>query len=83
MTLQDLLIIVTGAGEVPLLGFDVQPSLGFRHEQDLLLEESHTKGLPRFNTCSNKLSVPILPSYKLFKNRMLECIKHMQCFTNT
>ena len=43
VTLQDLLIIVTGAGEVPLLGFDVPPSLEFRHEQELFARKKPHK----------------------------------------
>ena len=52
VTLEKVLIFVSGLSKVPVLGFPVQPTLNFSHCPD--------KPLPQANTCVISLTLPTM-----------------------
>uniref|UniRef100_A0A3P8VID6 HECT domain-containing protein n=1 Tax=Cynoglossus semilaevis TaxID=244447 RepID=A0A3P8VID6_CYNSE len=60
VSLQDILVFMSGCDSVPALGFSPKPSLEFI---------SHSR-FPQANTCENILRIPIHSLYKDFKSDM-------------
>lgn len=68
--LAKLVCFATGSETIPVLGFIPQPTIGFRHVEELADPNDVTKEFPKANTCGNVLMLPILANYNLFKERM-------------
>ena len=65
--LEELLIFFTGAKSIPRLGYEVNPTLQFRHRCDVPLADP-TAELPLANTCGFVLTIPVLDNFIAFKN---------------
>ena len=71
-----ILVFATGLDQVPPLGLDPEGSLHFIHDDSLFY-----KGLPRANTCSNMIYIPIVCDYNEFKNNMLSALEMVTTFS--
>jgi len=71
--LGQLLLFITGLEMIPPLGFDPQPTIKFKHCEDLDANDPK-KDYPSVNTCSNSITLPVLSSYDYFKKKMVEAI---------
>ena len=72
--LEDLMAFATGMQRPPPLGFDEHPVTTFRHPEWLSDENHATREFPVANTCALELSLPILPNYSMFSQRMKAAI---------
>ena len=79
--LQSLLIFVTGLDVIPPLGFSAMPTMTFRHP-DAKEPNDPRSELPTANTCSNALSIPVVPTYDQFYANMLAAITYATTFTD-
>lgn len=59
MTLEDILLFVTGSCYIPSIGFDPEPTIKFLHIR-----------YPIGNRPLNCLELPITETYQQFKNKM-------------
>ncbi|XP_041823681.1 G2/M phase-specific E3 ubiquitin-protein ligase [Melanotaenia boesemani] len=66
VTLEQVLVFVSGADRIPVLGFTPRPTLSFLHE--------HGKIFPEANTCIVNLKLPIHQNYENFCKYMSEGI---------
>jgi len=80
LCLSDILVFATGASGIPVLGFSPQPTLMFIHKEDLPEDELYMAGLPRANTCSMSLSLPIVDDYDDLKTMLLEALPVLNIF---
>jgi hypothetical protein len=64
--LADLLSFLTGLDVIPILGFESEPKITFRHNVE---SEDPTREFPIANTCSLELKLPILENYDKFAER--------------
>lgn len=64
MTLEDILLFVTGSSSIPPVGFDPEPTIKFVHIS-----------YPVGNRLLNCLELPITKTYENFKNKMEFAIK--------
>jgi len=73
--LAKLLTFITGASEIPALGFEPRAALTFKHKSDLQ-PDNPTWEFPTANTCINMISIPCgLQTYSTFKARMQSAIE--------
>lgn len=77
--LESLLCFVTGMKSVPPLGFVPEPSISFRHEEDLT--DDCTKDFPFANTCANELRLPVMFDYELFSRNMISALTAVTTFS--
>ena len=68
--LEDVLVFVTGAKEIPVMGFSRNLEILFRHECHI----EYVKEYPVASTCALTLSLPLSDKYDTFKLRMTEAI---------
>ena len=67
--LEDVLVFMTGADRIPILGFELPPKLSF-------LEYLPSKLLPTASTCSVELRLPTIHTdYSVFKEHMVMALK--------
>jgi hypothetical protein len=78
LSLASLLVFVTGADEVPALGFKPDPCIAFLHQGDVPV---HLLGLPQVSTCSLQLQLPVVADFETFKVNMLSAIAMVSTFT--
>ena len=78
--LRDLLVFLTGADEIPLLGFQPEPELTFGHLDQFPID-CPTREYPVANTCGLQLRLPILPTYDIFKCRVEATVHAFTTFT--
>ncbi|XP_077863811.1 LOW QUALITY PROTEIN: G2/M phase-specific E3 ubiquitin-protein ligase-like [Saccoglossus kowalevskii] len=65
VSLKDIIVFATGLDDIPPLGFSPSPTLEFNEGK-----EDTNMVLPMANTCSNILRIPLVKSYKIFKDSM-------------
>ncbi|TKS65833.1 G2/M phase-specific E3 ubiquitin-protein ligase [Collichthys lucidus] len=70
VSLQDILVFLTGCDSVPALGFSPKPSLEFI---------THSR-FPQANTCANILRIPVHAEYTAFKCDMTFAIRNSPGF---
>jgi hypothetical protein len=63
-SLEDVLIFATSADVVPAVGFSPSPTLSFLHPLD------PAGAFPVSQPSSNRLLLPVVPSYQAFKKHM-------------
>lgn len=76
LTLGSVLSFITGATNVPAVGFSTAPKIVFDHEAPVGRKMTA-------NTCVNVITFPvnnIYMEYELFKNEMIICIQDCQGF---
>ncbi|KAF5276798.1 hypothetical protein FQR65_LT16177 [Abscondita terminalis] len=72
ITLSEILIFATGADEIPMLGFDINPKILFLHNDKLY---------PEANTCALQIQLPTSHlDYSKFKNNISFGISNSKCF---
>lgn len=69
--MKDLLRVITGSEEIPILGFEPQPSIAFKHDADCPVWEKHW---PRVSTCNNQITLHVTERYKVFVQHLVGCI---------
>ena len=69
--LEKLLSFATGLRSIPPLGIRPEPTLLFGHPTDE--DNPFVARFPRSNTCAHTLTVPVLDTYKEFRENMLYC----------
>jgi hypothetical protein len=72
ISLDKLLVFITGADCVPPLGFDPLPHIAYLHDATLSTDGSTTymSRYPIASTCANTLYLPIVDSYDVFKTSL-------------
>ncbi len=78
--LGQLLIFATGLETIPPLGFEPEPAIRFRHNEDLDSNDK-TAAYPISNTCTNTLWLPVVSSYSQFAENMQTAIVECYSFT--
>ncbi|XP_077864045.1 G2/M phase-specific E3 ubiquitin-protein ligase-like, partial [Saccoglossus kowalevskii] len=63
--LKDIIVFATGLDDIPALGFSPSPTLEFNEGK-----EDTNMVLQMTNTCYNILRIPLVKSYKIFKDSM-------------
>jgi len=66
VSLQQVLVFATGAEKEPPLGFPVQPTIAFNHDE---LRRGEVK-YPTANTCGLNLTLPVVSSFDEFIHAM-------------
>lgn len=65
MSLQEILIFISGADNIPPLGFPNKPTIQFLHPED-----NGVRIFPEANTCDVTLRLPLHDSYVSFRDKM-------------
>ena len=76
MMLGDVLAFITGATNIPVIGFEFQPTMRFNHDAPKGWKLSS-------NTCSNIITFPVndcLIEYKSFREELIFCLRNTQGF---
>ena len=81
-TFADILGFVTGSQSIPVMGFEISPSILFNHPADLTATRQHLAGHFMANTCSMQFMLPLLSGYDLFRDRFLSTLQVQTFFTN-
>lgn len=70
ISLKEILTFATGSDQIPYLGFGVDPSIEFLHEETF----------PKANTCAMVLRLPVHNSFNSFKESMEFAIQNSPGF---
>jgi len=76
LTLGSILSFITGATNIPAVGFGTTPVIKFHHDAPVGWK-------PTANTCANELTLPVnstLEVYDSFKTEMVTCLQSAQGF---
>lgn len=76
VTLEQLLVFVTGADCIPPLGFDPQPMVEFLHDAIPSIDGKthYVSKYPVTSTCSNTIMLPLSETYDIFKFHLEDAI---------
>ena len=72
--LTKILTFATALAEIPATGFQVQPSIAFRHARDLD-DHDPTKLFPKGDTCTLCLSLPVPVDYDTLKTHLTNVVE--------
>ena len=80
--LRQLLIFATAYSQVPCIPLNPEPSVHFRHAEDLDPHD-RTAPYPLSNTCAHTLHLPVgYADYATFKKNVVDAVKNVTTFTN-